>query len=169
MQKNGFSCFSINSIIGLRIPLLLSRQLQASRSGHCRGKISRRSMNVSWRCRARMICSCGRIGRPQICTRSSANRSLHYVQSSQITGSQLKDLPYSFRPTELPHGRWRSMSLARMRSNMALSKRKWARLISSGARRSEDDCAFAGANLAARPLPFPVPRLRITPNRELGA
>jgi len=112
-------------------------------------------LNGSWRCRARMICSCGRIGRPQICTRSSANRSLHYVQSSQITGSQLKDLPYSFRPTEPPHGRWRSMSLARMRSNMALSKRKWARFISSGARRSEDDCAFAGANLAARPLPFP--------------
>ena len=43
---------------------------------------------------------------------------------AKMTGSQLRDLPYSFRPTEMPHGRWRSMSVARMRSNMALSKRK---------------------------------------------
>src|SRR6202521_3535317 len=38
---------------------------------------------------------------------------------------------------------------------MALSKRKRARSISNGARRSKDACAFAGASMEARPLPYP--------------
>jgi PAS domain S-box-containing protein len=90
----------------------------------------------AWRCLARMICSCKGIGRRRTCVRSFVNRLLLFVQSGLTTGSQLRDLPCLFQPTELPRGRWRSMSFAQMRSNMALSKRMWVRSISSGMRRS---------------------------------